>query len=63
MIIVSMHLLPRMNDMLDFIFMGQADLQEYILAHSWTRTHNLDLYLDAIPTELTGALIKAVLSY
>ena len=54
MTILSMHLLPRMNFMLDFICIGSVDLRGArgkrkqntkwkILAHSGTRTQNLEL--------------------
>ena len=60
MIILSMHLLPRLNVMLDFICMEPVDLTgpttKYKMTNScqqWdSNTQPPDLYSDALPTEL-----------
>ena len=60
MIILYMHLLLRMNVMLDFICMGSVDLRGArekekklkgkVLANSGTRTHNLEIRSQTLNT-------------
>ena len=57
-IILSMHVLPQMNAMLDFICMGSVDL----LVPSGTRTHIIEVHNQSLYLLSKPGLMKALLS-